>query len=201
MRKIAIVLMFFVGIITINSQVKRSKNNVQVSSRVTSSNVTWCGYIINKSETFNKKGTVKMDNGVFNFKDGNFIDAEFSIDMNSLSIENEEGDNKIKWTNDLKSTNFFDVKNYPKVYFHISKIIPKTNNDGYNSLIVGELTIKDKRKSISFPANVIFDRTSVRMETSKITINRKDYNIFFNPGIKDFVIKDEMDIQVKLATK
>lgn len=201
MKKFSLLVFMFVGFFFATSPMKTVQLVGEKSSKVISSSVNWWGYKIIRSEPFSHNGQLKLKNGKFNFKDGKLIDADFIIDMRSLTIDNAAGADKEKWTKDLKSSNFFDVKKYPLALFHISKVLPNDKNDGFNSLVIGEVTIKGKRKTISFPANVNINGYSVSMETAKITINRHEFNVFYKPGIKDYVIKDEMDIQVKLATK
>ncbi|WP_187478199.1 YceI family protein [Amniculibacterium sp. G2-70] len=201
MKKFSLLVFMFVGFFFATSQMKTVQLVGEKSSKVISSSVNWWGYKIIRSEPFSHNGQLKLKNGKFNFKDGKLIDADFIIDMRSLTIDNAAGADKEKWTKDLKSSNFFDVKKHPLALFHISKVLPNDKNDGFNSLVIGEVTIKGKRKTISFPANVNINGYSVSMETAKITINRHEFNVFYKPGIKDYVIKDEMEIQVKLATK
>lgn len=201
MKKITLFLLLFLGISLVSAQMKTVQLVGEKSSKVVSSSVNWWGYKIIRSEPFSHNGNIKLKTGKFNFKDGKLIDGDFILDMRSLTINNADGADKDKWTKDLKSSNFFDVKKYPLALFHLSKVLPNDKNDGYNSLVIGEVTIKGKRKTISFPANVNINGYSVSMETAKITINRHEFNVFYKPGIKDYVIKDEMEIQVKLATK
>lgn len=201
MKKITLFLLLFLGISLVSAQMKTVQLVGEKSSKVVSSSVNWWGYKIIRSEPFSHNGNIKLKTGKFNFKDGKLIDGDFILDMRSLTINNADGAEKDKWTKDLKSSNFFDVKKYPLALFHLSKVLPNDKNDGYNSLVIGEVTIKGKRKTISFPANVNINGYSVSMETAKITINRHEFNVFYKPGIKDYVIKDEMEIQVKLATK
>lgn len=201
MKKIALLFLVFLGLSLSNAQTKTVQLVGEKSSKVVTSTVQWWGYKVIRAEPFTHNGTIKLKNGKFNFKDGKLIDGDFILDMRSLTIDNAAGADQVKWTKDLKSSNFFDVKKYPLALFHLSKVLPNDKNDGYNSLVIGEVTIKGKRKTISFPANVNINGYSVSMETAKITINRHEFNIFYKPGIKEYVIKDEMDIQVKLATK
>jgi polyisoprenoid-binding protein YceI len=201
MKKFTLLLLLFLGISLSNAQTRTVQMVGEKSSKVITSTIEWWGYKVIRAEPFTHNGNIKLKNGKFNFKDGKLIDADFVLDMRSLTINNAAGADQEKWTKDLKSTNFFDVKQYPVALFHISKVLPNDKNDGYNSVVIGEVTIKGKRKTISFPANVVINGYSVSMETSKITINRHEFNVFYKPGIKEYVIKDEMDIQVKLATK
>ena len=201
MKKITLLFLMFLGFSFANSQTKTVQLVGNKSSKVITSTIDWWGYKIIKSEPFTHNGNIKLKNGKFNFKDGKLIDGDFILDMRSITINNASGAEQEKWTKDLKSTNFFDVKQFPLALFHIAKVLPNDKADGYNSLVIGEVTIKGKRKTISFPANVNINGYSVSMETAKITINRHEFNVFYKPGIKEYVIKDEMDIQVKLATK
>ncbi len=169
-------------------------------SKVVTSEIHWWGHKIVKTVPTSYTGTLALKSGKFNFDKTVLVDGEFVIDMRSLTVSDLGGDDQIKLTNELKGTNFFEVKKYPTAYFHLKKIIPLANSE-YNSTIIGDITIKGIRKTISFPANAHITQFTVEIESSRFSINRRDFKIVYQNAIKDYFIKDEMDIQFKISTQ
>lgn len=120
------------------------------------------------------------------------------MDMRSLAATDITGEEQIKLTNHLKSIDFFDVKKYPTAKFVITKVLPSKNPE-YNYLIYGNLTLKGTRKTISFPANIRTNDRFVDFESAKISLNRRDYKVYYQSSIKDYFINNQIDIQIKMT--
>jgi polyisoprenoid-binding protein YceI len=115
------------------------------------------------------------------------LKLEVEIDTTSMYTDNP------KLTNHLKSADFFEVKTYPKAKFVSTKV--EKANDGYT--VTGDLTLRGKTKSISFPAAIAVAADGVTVK-STFTINRQDFGISFGPGKVD----DTVTIKVAVnATK
>lgn len=169
-------------------------------SKVMTSEIRWWGHKVVKTVATSHSGSVKLKSGKFTFDETVLVDGEFVIDMRSLVVADLSGADQVKLTNDLKGYTFFDVKKFPTAKFHLKKIIPLANSE-YNSTIVGDITIKGIRKTISFPANAHITQFTVEIESSRFSLNRKDFKVFYQSSLKDYFIKDEMDIQFKLSTQ
>lgn len=169
-------------------------------SKVITSEIKWWGHKVVKTKATSHYGTVKLKSGKFNFDKTVLVDGEFIIDMRSLMVADLSGDDQTKLTNDLKGPTFFDVKKFPTAKFHLKRIIPLANEE-YNSTIVGDITIKGVRKTISFPANAYITQFTVEIESSRFSLNRRDFKVFYQSSVKDYFIKDEMEIQFKLSTE
>ncbi|MCC2591429.1 YceI family protein [Chryseobacterium sp. MFBS3-17] len=176
---------------------KTKTKGVQIS-KVKTSDIRWWGYKVVKSEATTHSGFVKLKNGKFIFKDKLLVGGDFTIDMRSLTNTDLTGEDQVKLTNHLRSTDFFEVKKFPVAKFVITKILPSKNLE-YNYLVYGNLTIKGKRKTISFPAKIRTNDRFVEFESAKFSLNRQDYKAFYKSSIRDYLIKDQMDIQVKLT--
>jgi polyisoprenoid-binding protein YceI len=168
--------------------------------KVTSSEIRWWGYKVVKTVPTSHSGTVKLKSGKFTFDKTVLVDGEFVIDMKSIMAGDVSDEDQVKLTNDLKSTNFFEVKKFPLAKFHLTKIIPLANSE-YNSTVYGDITIKGVRKTISFPANVYITQFTVVIESAKFSLNRRDFKVFYQSSLKDYFIKNEMDLQFKLSTE
>ncbi|WP_047402520.1 YceI family protein [Chryseobacterium ginsenosidimutans] len=167
--------------------------------KVTSSEIRWWGYKVVKTVASSHSGTVKLKSGKFTFDKTVLVDGEFVIDMKSIMAGDVSDEDQVKLTDDLKSTNFFEVKKFPLAKFHLTKIIPLANSE-FNSTVYGDITIKGVRKTITFPANVYITQFTVVIESAKFSLNRRDFKVFYQSSLKDYFIKNEMDIQFKLST-
>ena len=196
------ILLFFVMMMSVSFMFAQKKKPGEKLSKVISSEVNWWGYKVFKAEPTTYTGTLKLKSGVFKFKDDKFVDGQFIIDMRNLVITSDmNSSDQTKLTTELKGPTFFEVKKYPVAKFHLTKIVPLSNGSEYNSSVYGNLTLKGVRKTISFPATVNITGTSVSIQSAKFPLNRQIFNVFYKSSIKDYIIKDEMDIQFKVATK
>jgi len=195
MKRLLLFAMMCVSISFVSAQKKFDK-----VSKVTSSEIRWWGYKVVKTEASSHSGTVKLKSGKFNFDKTVLVDGEFIIDMRSIMAGDVSDEDQIKLTNDLKSTNFFEVKKFPIAKFHLTKIIPLANSE-YNSTVYGDVTIKGVRKTITFPANVYVTQFTVVVESAKFSLNRRDFKVFYQSSLKDYFIKNEMDIQFRVSTE
>jgi polyisoprenoid-binding protein YceI len=90
-----------------------------------------------------------------------------------------------KLTNHLKSPDFFDVRQYPKATFE-STGVEATDADAGKYKIIGDLTIRDVTKPITFPATMKLTDAGVVL-TSKFKIKRSEFGMSFGP---DRVVDD-----------
>ncbi len=176
---------------------QKKAKGVQVA-KVQTSDIRWWGYKVVKSEATTHTGFVKLKSGRFFFEDKVLTGGDFILDMRSLSNTDLTGEDQLKLTNHLKSFDFFDVKKHPVAKFEITKILPSKNLD-YGYLVYGNLTLKGVRKTISFPANIRTNDKFIEFESAKFSINRRDFKAFYKSSIKDYLIKDQVDIQIKMT--
>lgn len=107
-----------------------------------------------------------------------FSDAEisFSADINSISTNNEQRDAH------LKSDDFFNAEQYPKMTFK-SKELRKTGDGEYK--LIGDLTIRDVTKTVEldveYGGSMVdpYGQSKVGFEVTG-TINRKEYGLKWN---------------------
>lgn len=120
-------------------------------------------------------GTFKSFDGSFESENEDFEGAaiSFSLDTNSIDTNQEQRDGH------LKSGDFFDVENYPKITFK-STSFTKKKGDDYK--LVGDLTIKDVTKSVELEVELggiavdPYGNTKAGFEVSG-KINRKDFGL------------------------
>jgi polyisoprenoid-binding protein YceI len=120
-------------------------------------------------------GTFKSFDGSFESENEDFEGAaiSFSLDTNSIDTNQEQRDGH------LKSGDFFDVENFPKITFK-STSFTKKKGDDYT--LVGDLTIKDVTKSVELEVELggiavdPYGNTKAGFEVSG-KINRKDFGL------------------------
>ncbi|MFI5221932.1 MAG: YceI family protein [Bacteroidia bacterium] len=125
-----------------------------------------------------------------------FTDANisFNADVNSISTGVEQRDGH------LKSGDFFNAEEFPKITF-VSSSVKKLNNDEYT--VTGDLTIRDVTKKIELKADyngTIVDpwggtRTGFELNGK---ISRKDFNLKWNALTEagGAVVSDEIKLHI-----
>lgn len=162
-----------------------------------SSAIVWKGYKVTGEHT----GTVKIKDGKLSFNNGVLAGGEFTIDMNSITNTDLEGEWAGKLVGHLKSDDFLGVASHPTSKLVITRAIAVDTKGNYK--IVGNLTIKGITKEVKFQANVKEANGSVNA-SGKIVVDRSEYDIrygsgsFFD-GLGDKTIYDEFDLQVSLV--
>jgi polyisoprenoid-binding protein YceI len=132
----------------------------------------------NKSDIHFKIKTFGINvNGVFTGLEGNIFfdpnrlsDAKFdvSLDANTINTDNSLRDDH------LREEAFFNVKNYPRIHFVSTKIIPSSKKGAL--LVYGKLSIKNREKDISFPFTAE-ELINGYFFKGTFIINRKDFGV------------------------
>lgn len=159
---------------------------------VDASKITWIG----KKVTGQHEGTIKLQNGVLIFSKNTLRGGNFTMDMNSISATDLQGEWKVKLDGHLKDNDFFGTKNHPT-----SKLKFKTITDKGNGVygIVADLTIKNITNPISFDLTV-----GQNSANTTLKIDRTKYDIKYNSGkffdsLGDKTISDEFELNVSLV--
>jgi len=121
---------------------------------------------------------------------------EVSIDVASINTRNADRDAH------LRSADFFDAENYPKVTFVGTDAAIK----GDVVEITGDLTIKDVTKPVTFPlefagtAKDPFGNIRVGLEGST-QILRSDYGLTWNAALETggFLVSDKITLELEIS--
>ena len=144
------------------------------------------------------EGEFKLYEGNIQTTTNDFSDAKInlSIDLNSVDTDNSKRDS------DLKSANFFDTANYPKMTFVSTSI--KTIEKG-NYILKGNLTLHGITKEITLNMSyggTIKDPWGNTRAGLKVTgkINRTDFGLKYNALIESgrLVVGDDVEITCKV---
>ena len=167
----------------------------QYKADTESSLINWKGF----KPTGEHYGTVKVKSGSFTIENKKIVAGEFEIDMNSIIDLDMAADSEYnaKLVGHLKSDDFFGVEKYPVAIFKVTS----TEAKGDQTLIKGDLTIKEKTHPVSFLATVSLDANLLTVKSEKFKIDRSTYDIKFKSksffsDLGDQFIDDNMELSV-----
>jgi polyisoprenoid-binding protein YceI len=192
---------------------KPVNNQANVSSSVTPvpaayAPVKWAIDKVHSNVLFSVSHLVVSDvEGSFKSFDGSlvgekpdFTDAviNFTVDVNSVSTDNENRDKH------LKSDDFFNAEKFPQMKF-VSTSFQLVSGNKYK--LTGNLTIRDVTKSVTF--DVTYGGTVTAMGgthigfKAKSTINRFDFNLKWSAATEagGLVVGKDVDITINLDLK
>lgn len=161
----------------------------------TSSVVEWLG----SKPVGQHNGTLKIANGEFSIAEGNITAGKFTIDINSLTDLDMDGEMKGKLEGHLKSADFFDAAKYPTASFVITGVEPVTGDSTATHKISGNLTLKDSTKNVSFPAQVTVADNSVKA-VANFNIDRTQWGMYYgnDQSLGDKFIRPEVNIKLNI---
>jgi polyisoprenoid-binding protein YceI len=155
-------------------------------------------------------GTINLSDGEAMITNGKLESGKFTLDMNSIIVTDlKPGDGKesleihLKGTGDkAKDDHFFNVGKYPTGSFEITKV---TEENG-NNMITGNLTLKGVSKSITFPAAITYDETSITIKSAPFLINRTLWKVNYASksvfdDLKDKFVDDNIELVVNVKVK
>lgn len=147
------------------------------------------------------EGTILVTEGTLLVSDDHLIKGgNFAVDMNSIfTTDQKDGKGNKDLEDHLKSNDFFSIIRFPKSYFTISAASISSSH------IQGKLTIKGISIPISFPANVLFYKDSIRAK-AVFPIDGSQWNIIQpspNPvfGADDNSISKYIQLSINLLFK
>ncbi|MCW3108364.1 MAG: YceI family protein [Segetibacter sp.] len=143
------------------------------------------------------EGSFKIFDGSMENTKADFSDARinFSVDVNSLSTDNDMRDKH------LKSDDFFNAEKYPAMKFESTSFTPAGGN---KYKLAGNLTIRDVTKPVVF--DVTYGGTVTTMGKTKLgfkaktAIDRFDYNLKWNKATEagGLVVSKEVELVVNV---
>ena len=158
-------------------------------------------------------GAFRLSDGEVHFSDGQLSAASFTVDVQSLVIEDIPQDHKdnAKLRGHLLSEDFFDAAKHPTATFSVTGASvyeaggeasgtaegnasgtgsggPAEGTPAYTHNISGNLTMRGVSKNITFPAVVVVDEGNFSL-TADLTIDRTDWGIVYGDQRK---VKDQV---------
>lgn len=158
---------------------------------VAGSAIEWLG----KKVTGKHNGTVNFKEGALVFKGKALKGGSFTVDMNSLTATDLQGEYQEKLNGHLKADDFFGTTKFPMATLVFKKIGSKAK-DVY--VVTADLTIKGITKPVTFDLTV-----NGNTATTTFNVDRTKYGIEYNSKsifstIGDKAINDEFELKVTL---
>jgi polyisoprenoid-binding protein YceI len=170
------------------------------TKKVVGSDVHWWGYKVAKTEASSHDGTVNVKSGNLIMKGNDVVGGSFVLDMTSINATDLSGEYQGKLNGHLKNGDFFEVEKFPNATFKITSV--KNNSDKiFNKMVTGDLTVKGKTNSITFPAKISNSKGVVSLVSDKFPIDRQKFDVNYKSGAQDVFIKDDIDMLVKVTAK
>lgn len=170
------------------------------SKKVIASDIHWWGYKVAKTEASSHEGNLNLKSGTIVMKGKQVVGGTFVFDMNSISATDVSGEMKTKLDGHLKTGDFFEADKHPTATYKITSVA-KSKDKIYNYTITGNLTIKGKTNVVSFPAKIQFSKGVVSIVSNKFSFDRQKFDIVYQSTMKDVLIKDDIDMLVKITAK
>lgn len=182
MKKIAIFLFLFATVQLGSAQ----KVNTETST------IEWIG----KKITGQHSGTIALQSGELDMKDGTLAGGSFVIDMTSMAVTDLSGGGAEKLKGHLMSDDFFGTATHPTATLMITDV----NKAGLKGelMVTGDLTIKGVTEVINFP--VVMEGETA---TADLLVDRTKYGIKYGSGsffdnLGDKAIDNDFSLKVKL---
>ena len=182
-KSIALALVVVLSTLSITAQTKKVD--------ATKSTINWVG----KKVTGQHNGTVNLKDGKLVFRGKKLTGGAFTVDMNSLTATDLQGEWLGKLNGHLKSEDFFGTEKFPTSTLVFKKVVAKSAN---LYTVTGDLTIKGQTNPITFDL-----ATTANSATTKFNVNRTKYDIKYGSGsffdnLGDKAIADEFELEVSL---
>ena len=163
-----------------------------------SSELVWTGYKVGGSHT----GNVDIKEGIIYEKDGVFAGGSFKIDMDTISVNDiEDQESNRNLLKQLKSTEFFNVEQYPEATFEIERVLKEKDVNMYST--VGKFTIKGVEREIGLFTHIAKEGDKYIVE-SDFAIDRTLWNIRYGSSkffddLGDNFIDDTIEFKLKMV--
>ena len=138
-------------------------------------------------------GKLTFKDGNILTKDGKWTGGNFIVDMNSISVEDIQGNGAAKLTRHLKSDHFFHIEKYPTAELKVKSV--KGNTVNASMTIRGKtnpVSFTYEKKGKAFVGKMVFDR-------SKFDIKYRSKSFFPNVGEK--IIHNNISVDFKIQPK
>jgi polyisoprenoid-binding protein YceI len=158
------------------------------------SNIRWYGEELTGKTHF---GNLKFKKANLDLQDGIITGGSFTVDMNSLSVEDLSGVSKTRLEGHLRSDDFFSVEKHNEA---LLKITQKGKVTGDGQTLYSDLTIKGKKHPVEFTITFGDNNTA----KAQLTFDRSIYDVRFRSGsffenLGDKLILDDIRMEVALS--
>jgi polyisoprenoid-binding protein YceI len=152
-------------------------------------------------------GTIGIKEGKLVFDGETIKGGNFVFDMNTLKADDQDEEGNGKLSGHLMSPDFFDVATFPTASFEITNVVAGVDpamgdvimQDATHT-ITGNLTMKGVAKSISFPAKVNINGSTITSDAN-FNIDRTQWGLSYgnDQSLKDKFIRPTVNIGLHLV--
>ena len=151
-------------------------------------------------------GTFTLENGTLVVSGDDLTGGLFTINIKSMTADDQTEEYNQKLTGPLLSADFFDAENHPTGTFEITSVTEGVENaetlvmQDATHMITGNLTLKGITKSITFPAKVDMTGGNVTADAN-FNIDRTQWDMVYgnDKSLGDKFIRPEVNLQVHLV--
>jgi polyisoprenoid-binding protein YceI len=157
----------------------------------------------------NHPGVFRLDEGTVAVAGEKITGGSFTIDINSIELEQKGGMFDEKLRPHLMSGDFFDAEKFRTAKFEITKVEPYERKDsdtsiveGANFNVSGNFTLKDVTKNITFPARIDLDGNTLKAK-GNFDIDRRQWNMNYgnDKTLGDKFISEKVNIELDIKAK
>ena len=189
---------------TASEQEAAETAGAEYSIDTTATKVSWRA--THKGGLAPRYGNIEVSSGVLSAEDGALSGGNLQLSLNGLKVDpssvTEPGKKHTDLEQHLKTADFFDVQKYPEALFVITKVAPfdslkhTSAIQGANSLISGNLTLKDSTLNIEFPAKLTISENQINAQ-ARFTIDRAAWGLSYKTegSPEDWAISRDVDIE------
>ena len=159
---------------------------------------THVGFSVKHMMVSTVRGQFKQYSGSLELDAKDFSRSKFAGEIEVASIETGNGDRDAH----LRTNDFFDAANHPKITFKSTKIEPKSEGE---YVVHGELTIRGVTKPIALEVEYHGTSKSPYGKTlsgfsASGSLNRKDFGVNFNAALETggVVVSDKVKIEIEV---
>jgi len=159
---------------------------------------THVGFSVKHMMVSTVRGQFKAYSGTLRLDTSDFTKSSFEGEVDVASVDTNNADRD----NHLRTNDFFDVANHPKILFKSTRIEAKGEGD---FVVHGDLTIRGVTKPVAL--DVEYAGTSknpygktVAGFSAHTTINRKDFGVAFNAVLETggIAVGEKVKIEVEV---
>lgn len=135
-------------------------------------------------------GTVNFVDGFIRVENNQIVAGEFTADMPTLQMLDFDNPNLLSEIKDK----FFEVTKYPIAKF----VFTRTFVSGTQTMVEGQLTIKDITNTVTFPANIRYSPTEV-IATAQFAIDKNQWGLSMWDNIMNKYLEFTLNIMFQPA--
>ena len=156
---------------------------------LTKSELAWKGTKVSGEHV----GKISISKAKLDLNKGVIKNAEITVDMNSVTVTDLQGEWAQKFLGHLKSGDFFEVSKYPNAKLKVLKDTGKA--------LEANLTIKDKTNKVTIPY-----KKNGKTYSGKLVFDRTKFGMIYGSGnffknLGDKMINNEVELDFKITLK